>query len=85
MDAQLLLHPFTQAPRRARIEIHQSAMQRIERFLGSRVAFQRLGRIPSLRHGRFLFVRQMIQDIRALVNLAALNRGRFASMLFQRP
>ena len=37
MDSQRLLHSFAQAPRRARIEVHQFAMQRVQRLLGSRV------------------------------------------------
>ena len=74
MDSQRLLHSFAQTPRRARIEIHQFAMQRVQGLLGIRVIFQSVGRIQSLRDRRFLFVGQMIQYIPTLVDLAAMDR-----------
>ena len=82
MHGQGLFHPFAQTPRRTRIEIHQFAMQLIQRLLGSGIVFQSVGRIEPFRHTRFLFVCQMLHHVASLVDLAPLDRRRFAGVLF---
>jgi hypothetical protein len=58
-------------------------MQQVERLLGSGIVFESVSRIELIRYGRLLFVRQMIQHVAALVDLAPLDRRRFAGVLFQ--
>ena len=82
MHGQGLLHPFAQTPCRARIEIHQFAMQLIQRLLGSGVVFQSVSRIEPFRYRWFLLVGQMIQHVSPLVDLAALDRRRVTRVLF---
>ena len=84
MHGQRFLHPLSQTPRRARIEIHEFAMQRVQGLLGGRVIFQCVRRVQFLRYRRLLFIRQMIEHVAPLVNLAALDRSRLAGMLFHR-
>ena len=74
MHGQGLLHPFAQTPRRTRIEIHQFAMQLIQRLLSSDIVFQQ--RIESFRHPWFLFVGQMISTFRRLCTRSADAAGR---------
>jgi hypothetical protein len=84
MHGQRLFHPFSQAPRRTRVQIHQFAMQRVQRLLGRGVVFQRIGRVELRRHGRLLFLGQMVQHVPPLVDLTALDRRRLAGILFHR-
>jgi len=72
----------SQAPRRTRIEVHQFAMECIQRLLGGGVVFQSIGRMQPFSYRRFLFVGQMIQHIPALMDLAALDRRRLAGVFF---
>ena len=62
---------FAQAPRRTRIQVHQFAMQRVQRVLGFGVVFQCVGGIQLLGHPRLLLLGQMIQHVAPLVNLTA--------------
>jgi hypothetical protein len=57
-------------------------MQQVERLLGSGIVFESVGRVELLCHRRPLFVGQMIQHVAALVDLAPLDRRRFAGVLF---
>ena len=48
MHGQRFLHPFLQTSRRARIEIHQFAVQSVQRQFGRIIVFQRVGRVQLL-------------------------------------
>ena len=82
VHGQGLFHSFAQAPRRTGIEVHQFAVECVQRLLGSGVVFQSIGRVEPFSHRRFLFVGQMIQHIAALMDLAPLDRRRLAGVLF---
>src|SRR6516162_6577930 len=77
MHSQGLLHAFTQTPRRTRIEIHQFAMQLVQRLFGGGIVLHCVSRIQSFRNSWLLLVREMIQHVAALMNLAALDSRRF--------
>ena len=84
MNSERLVHAFAQTPRRARIEIHQFAMQSVQRLFGCVVIFHRVGRVQLLRDQRLVFLADVIQHIAPLVYLTALDRRRFAGILLHR-
>jgi hypothetical protein len=51
-------------------------------LFGATVVFDGISRVPFSRYRRFLFIRQVIPYISALVNLAVLDRGRLAEIFF---
>ena len=59
-----------QAACRARIQIHQFSMKRVQRLLGGGIIFQGVGRVELFRHPWFLLLGQMIQHVSALQSRA---------------
>ena len=84
MHGQRFFQAFSQAPGRAGIQIHQFAMQLCQRQLGGSVIFQRVRRVQLLGDQGLLFISQVIQHIASLMDFTALDRCRFAGVLFHR-
>ena len=80
MHGERFFHSFGQAARRARIAVHQLAVQLVQGQLGRVVVLVGIRRIQLLRHQRLLIFAQMIQHIAALVNLSALDQRRLSGM-----
>jgi hypothetical protein len=80
INRQRFFQSFAQAARRARIQIHQFAMQSLQRLFGRRIVFPRVSLVQLSGHQGLVLVAQVIQNIAPLVNLAVLNQRRLASI-----
>src|SRR6266852_7140810 len=80
VDGERFLQALFQAARGARIQVHQLAMQTVQRTLGVGVVRHRVGVLEFPFDVGFVFVRQVIHDTAFLVDLAALDESRLASV-----
>jgi hypothetical protein len=72
--------PFLETPRRARIDVHQLAVQTVESALGVGVIHHRVGILQFSFDIAFVFLGKVIDHIAFLVNLASLDEGSLTRM-----
>ena len=84
VDGERFFHPFFQAARGARIQVHQLAMQTVQGTLGVGVVRHPVGVLQFPSDIGFVLVWQVIHDVAFLVDLAALDEGRLAGMASHR-